>query len=50
MASTLSADLGEVQGGVLSPMLFNIYLEEALGTTDKLKEIGEEEQPPGLRR
>ena len=26
-----SADLGVVQGGVLSPMLFNVYLEEALG-------------------
>ena len=30
---SFSADLGEVQGGVLSPMLFNVYLEEALGTT-----------------
>ena len=30
---SFSADLGVVQGGVLSPMLFNVYLEEALGTT-----------------
>jgi hypothetical protein len=30
---SFKADLGVVQGGVLSPMLFNIYLEEALGTT-----------------
>ena len=30
---SLSADLGVVQGGVLLPMLFNVYLEEALGTT-----------------
>ena len=28
-----STDLGVVQGGILSPMLFNVYLEEALGTT-----------------
>ena len=28
-----SADLGVVQGGVLSPMLFNVYLEEALAQT-----------------
>ena len=36
---SFSADLGVVQGGVLSPMLFNIYLEEALSTTEKLKEM-----------
>ena len=30
---SFSADLGVVQGGVLSPMLFKVYLEEALGTT-----------------
>ena len=36
---TFSADLGVVQGGVLSPMLFNVYLEEALGTTLKLREM-----------
>ena len=34
-----SADLGVVQGGVLSPMLFNVYLEEALGETQKLKDM-----------
>ena len=28
-----------VQGGVLSPMLFNVYLEEALGTTQKQREM-----------
>ena len=28
-----------VQGGLLSPMLFNVYLEEALGTTEKLREM-----------
>ena len=36
---SFSADLGVVQGGVLSLMLFNVYLEEALGTTEKLKEM-----------
>ena len=30
---SFSAELGVVQGGVLSPTLFNVYLEEALGTT-----------------
>ena len=30
---SFSADLGVVQGGVLSPMLFKIYMEVALGTT-----------------
>ena len=30
--NSFSADLGVVQGGVLSLMLFNVYLEEALGT------------------
>ena len=36
---SFSADLGVFQGGVLSPMLFNVYLEEALGTTQKLREM-----------
>ena len=36
---SFSADLGVVQGGVLSPMLFNVYLEEAVGTTQKLREM-----------
>ena len=36
---SFSADLGVVQGGVFSPMLFNVYLEEALGTTQKLRDM-----------
>ena len=32
------ADRGVVQGAVMSPMLFNVYLEEALNTSGKLKE------------
>ena len=36
---SFSANLGVVQGGVLSPMLFNVYLEEALGSTQKLREM-----------
>ena len=36
---SFEADLGVVQGGVLSPMLFNIYLEEALTHTTKLREM-----------
>ena len=36
---SFSADLGVVQGGLLSPILLNIYLEEALGTIQKLREM-----------
>ena len=36
---SISADLGVVQGGVLSPMHFNLYLEEALGETSKLRDM-----------
>ena len=36
---SFSANLGVVQGGVISPMLFNVYLEEALSTTSKLREM-----------
>jgi hypothetical protein len=32
------ADRGVVQGAVMSPMLFNVYLEEALNTSPKLRE------------
>ena len=28
-----------VQGGVLSPMLFNVYLEEALAQSQKLRDM-----------
>lgn len=33
------AERGVVQGAVISPMLFNVYLEEALNTSAKLKEM-----------
>jgi len=36
---SFSAELGVVQGGVLSPMLFNVYLEEALRSSQKLEEV-----------
>ena len=36
---SLSVNLGVVQGGLLSPLLFNVYLEEALGSTQKLREM-----------
>ena len=35
---------GVVQGGILSPFLFNVYLEEALQSSSKLKEYIEREQ------
>ena len=33
------ADRGVVQGAVLSPMVFNVYLEEALNSSAKLSEM-----------
>ena len=36
---SISADVGVVQGGVLCPMLFNVYLEETLGETQKLRDM-----------
>ena len=36
---SFSANLGVVQGGVLSPLLFNVYLEEALGSTQMVREM-----------
>ena len=43
-STSFSDELGVVQGGVLSPMLFNFYLEEALGTTSKLREMVNREE------
>ena len=34
-----NAERGVVQGAVLSPMLFNVYLEEALSSSPKLSEM-----------
>ena len=35
----MNAEMGLPQGSILSPVLFNVYLEEALGTTSKLREM-----------
>ena len=36
---SLNAEMGLPQGSVLSPVLFNVYLENALDSSQKLKEM-----------
>ena len=36
---SLNAEMGLPQGSILSPVLFNIYLEEALNSSEKLKQV-----------
>ena len=38
-SSTLNAEMGLPQGSILSPVLFNLYLEEALKSSKKLEEL-----------
>ena len=35
----MDAEMGLPQGSILSPVLFNVYLEEALKTSNKLEEV-----------
>ena len=35
----MNAEMGLPQGSILSPVLFNVYLEEALKTSKKLDEV-----------
>ena len=36
---SMNAEMGLPQGPILSPVLFNVYLEEALKTSKKLEEV-----------
>ena len=36
---SFNAEMGLPQGSILSPVLFNVYLEEALKTSKKLEEV-----------
>ena len=38
-SSSLNAEMGLPQGSVLSPVLFNVYLENTLDSSQKLKEM-----------
>ena len=36
---SMNAEMGLPQGSILSPVLFNVYLEEALKSSNKLEEV-----------
>ncbi len=47
-SSSIIAEMGLPQGSVLSLVLFNVYLEEALGSSELLRKVRSREGPARL--